>query len=241
MIPTPFTAPLKDGARVLVREVTEDDRHLLQIGFAALSDRTRYFRFLMPHKYLTPAELDQFTATNGWDHVAIGALVDGTQTPEPVGIARYIRLADRPHAAEIAVTIADDYQHQGLGSLLVEVLATFARCDGITEFMALVHRENRSMLGLLAQFGGVQTSLGGTEIDVRFSVASIGDHTRPWRPTWQGAEDSAPRQRSTGIRPVAPLSGEPLSVSVVSSQPASVWENEGGAILPIVRPVILNE
>lgn len=43
---TPFPTTLKNGASVLVRKVTSTDRHLLEIGFAHLSDRARYFRFL---------------------------------------------------------------------------------------------------------------------------------------------------------------------------------------------------
>ena len=168
---TPFPANLKNGTSVLVREVTQEDRHLLQIGFEHLSEQAKYFRFLGVHKNLTAAELDKFTASNGPDHFAVGALVEGTAAPEPVGIARYIRLPDQNHVAEIAITIADSHQHQGLGSLLLGVLAKFARLGGITEFNALVHSENTAMLGLLSQLGSTQTSLGGAEIEVRVPVS----------------------------------------------------------------------
>lgn len=169
---TPFTAILKNGTSVLVREVTHEDRHLLQIGFDHLSDRSRYFRFLTARHNL-PAELNEFIASNGPDHVAVGALLESAAAPEPIGIARYIRLSDHTYIAEIAITIADSYQHQGLGSLLLVVLAKFARQNGITEFNALVHSENTAMLGLLGQLGSTQKSLGGAEIDVRILVSGI--------------------------------------------------------------------
>lgn len=238
----PFTATLKDGAHVLVREVTQDDRHLLQIGFAGLSDQAKYFRFLMPHKHLTFSELDQFTASNSRDHFAVGALLEGPLAPEPVGIARYVRLPDQDHVAEIAITIADRYQHQGLGRLLVGVLGRFARRDGITEFAALVHRDNRRMLGLFAQLGGTQVSIGGADIEVRCPVGIDSDHP----PSLPEAPETAvkptqdePRQRSAEIRRVS-LCRQHLSVLLAQDQPASVWENEGGAIVPTVRRVSVN-
>lgn len=94
---TPFPTPLKNGVSVLVRDVTSTDRHLLEIGFAHLSGRARYFRFLGAHTPLTEKELDRITAANDPDHVAAGALLRCRTIPEPIGIARYIRLPDQKH------------------------------------------------------------------------------------------------------------------------------------------------
>ena len=204
----PFSTTLKNGAPVLIREVTKDDRHLLQIAFEQLSARTKYFRFLGAHKNLSEKELDKFAATNEPDHVAVGAVLIGTAEPEPVGIARYIQLPDEQHVAEIAITIIDNYQHQGLGSLLLGVLAKFAQRNGITEFNALVHRENTAMQGLLSRFAGAKTSFDGTEIDVKFPVPVDPDQQAV--PSWQ-----------KNLKFEGP------------SQPVSVWEDEGGAILKL--------
>jgi RimJ/RimL family protein N-acetyltransferase len=178
---------LRNGTPILIREVTHHDRQLLQTGFDHMSDRSKYFRFLAARKTLMGSELDKFTATNNVDHVAVGALVEGATTPEPIGIARYIRIPDRHHAAEIAIAIVDDYQHQGLGSALLGVLAKFASLNGISEFDALVHTRNSSMQRLLKQLDSTQTLLGGSEIEIRISVfpdpaqypqSSVGDAIR---------------------------------------------------------------
>ncbi len=129
---SPFPATLKNGASVVIREVTPQDRHLLEIGFANLSDRAKYFRFLGAHKYLSEKELDGFTAQNDPDHIAVGALLEGSSRPEPIGIARYIRIPDQRLLAEIAVTIVDSHQHQGLAGILLGVLAKFAKAAGVT-------------------------------------------------------------------------------------------------------------
>lgn len=239
-----FPATLKNGTSVLIREVTRDDRHLLQIGFQHLSDRAKYFRFLGAHKNLSERELDKFTATNGPDHVAVGALLNGGPIPEPIGIARYIRLPDQNHIAEIAITIADSHQHQGLGSLLLGVLAKFAQLDGISEFNALVHNENTAMLGLLNQFRGAQTALGGVNIEVRIPVSNISAHGSKSTAgnalgdiyifadtceTLAGPTQKMINQKSAKLRQIVNFHPEE-SDNTGPDQPTSVWENEGGAI-----------
>lgn len=169
---TPFSTILKNGQSVLVREVTPDDRHLLEIGFEQLSDQSRCFRFLAARQRLTASELDMFTASNGPDHVAIGALVEDTDPPEPVGIARFVRLHDQDHVAEIALTLADSHHGQGLGSLLLGTLIKFAKIHKISEIYALVHSENRAMLDLLAQLGSARTLHDGADVEVRVSIGT---------------------------------------------------------------------
>lgn len=235
---TPFPTTLKNGASVLVREVTPTDRHLLEIGFAHLSGRARYFRFLGAHKNLSEKELDRFTATNGLDHVAVGALLRDGPIPEPIGIARYIRLPDQKHVAEIAITIANQYQHQGLGSLLLGVLAKFAKQGRITEFNALVHSENTAMLGLLDQFGGVQTALGGEDIEVTFPVSAISVRVpkspADKREALGGVARTIINRTAAKLRRFVSFHPELWEINA-PDQPTSVWENEGGAIVPSVH------
>jgi RimJ/RimL family protein N-acetyltransferase len=111
---------LRDGSTVLIRPVRPVDAQLLADGFARLSARSPRLRFLTPKQELSSAELRYFTDVDHHDHEALGALnhADGRD----VGIARYLRDADDPQAAEIAVTIIDDWQGQGLGTELVAQL-----------------------------------------------------------------------------------------------------------------------
>jgi RimJ/RimL family protein N-acetyltransferase len=132
---------------VLIRPVHSADAPLVADGFARLSARSRQLRFLTPKKELSPAELRHFTDVDHHDHEALGALdhADG----RGVGIARYVRDADDPQAAEIAVTIIDDWQGRGLGTELVAQLSDRARSAGIRRFTALVAADNPAMAGLL--------------------------------------------------------------------------------------------
>jgi RimJ/RimL family protein N-acetyltransferase len=149
---------LRDGSTVLIRQVHSADAPLLADGFARLSARSRQLRFLTPKQELSPAELRDFTDLDHHDHEALGAQnhADG----RGVGIARYVRDADDPQAAEIAVTIVDDWQGLGLGTELVAQLSERARSEGIRRFTALVAADNPAMAGLLRN---VRAELVGRE------------------------------------------------------------------------------
>src|SRR5215467_5840576 len=92
---------LRDGSQVLIRQVRPADAPLLADGFGRLSPRSRQMRFLTRKKELSGAELRYFTDVDHHDHQAPGALnhPDG----RGVAVARYIRHAGDPHAAENAV------------------------------------------------------------------------------------------------------------------------------------------
>src|SRR5207342_1997238 len=108
-----------------------------------LSPESRRLRFLRRKDELTPAELRYFTDVDHHDHEALGAL-DHTGG-RGVGVARYVRDAGDPQAAEIAVTVADDWQGRGLGTELLAQLTRRARCEGIGRFTALVSANNAAM------------------------------------------------------------------------------------------------
>src|SRR5438477_10495560 len=89
---------LRDGSTVLIRQVQSADAPLLADGFARLSARSRWMRFLTPKQELSPAELRYLTAVDHHDHEALGALDHGDG--RGVGIARYVRDAEDPQAAD---------------------------------------------------------------------------------------------------------------------------------------------
>ena len=157
---------LRDGSKVVIRQVHSTDAPLLADGFARLSPQSRRMRFLTGKKELSGAELRYFTDVDHHDHEALGALnhADG----RGVGIARYIRHADDPQTAEIAVTIVDDWQGRGLGAELLTRLSGRARCEGIHRFTALVAADNRAMAGLLRNMSAslVGRSPGTVEYEI---------------------------------------------------------------------------
>ena len=95
-------AVLRDGSVVHIRPIGPDDKALLEQGFEQLSAESRYRRFHHPVKRLGKRELDYFTTVDHTDHEALVAL--GPHGTELVGVARYVRLADRQFA-EVAIDL----------------------------------------------------------------------------------------------------------------------------------------
>ena len=151
---------------MLIRQVRPADAALVADGFTRLSPRSRQMRFLTRKKGLSDAELRYFTDVDHHDHEALAALnhADG----RGVGIARYIRHADDPHAAEVAITIVDDWQGRGLGTELMARLSDRARREGIHRFTALVAEDNTAMARLLRNMNAslVDRSHGAAEYEV---------------------------------------------------------------------------
>jgi len=140
-------AVLDDGTRVRLRAVRPDDKELLARAFGKLSAETRYRRFFSAKDRLSEAELKYLTEVDGRDHLAIGATCDG----EGVGIARFVRLRDRPDVAEAAIVVVDDKQGRGLGRLLLARLAQAARERGVTRFRSDVLSRNQAARSLLLE------------------------------------------------------------------------------------------
>lgn len=146
---------LRDGRRILVRPVLPADAGRLRDALEGLTPRSRFRRFLCLGYGLTPGTLRYFTEVDQRDHLALVA-VDPARPGEPiVGDVRCIRLADAPWSADAAVTVADDYQGLGLGTLLIGALARWveARAPDITALRADVDADNGPMLELLEQLG----------------------------------------------------------------------------------------
>ena len=158
---------LRDGSRVRVRQFRSSDRELLLSGFERLSPESRYRRFLSAMPDLSRPLLSYLTRIDHRNHEAMIAVAE--RTGEPVGIARYVRDRERPCVAEVAVTVIDDWQGRGLGTLLLEVISARARKEGITSFTALMLATNREMFDLFEHLGTVRIvdrETGTVEVEV---------------------------------------------------------------------------
>jgi GNAT superfamily N-acetyltransferase len=158
---------LRDGSRVRIRQGHSSDRELLLRGFERLSPESRYRRFLAPMPELTEGMVRYLTEIDHHDHEAMIALDE--ETGEGVGVARYVCDQDRPEVAEVAVTVIDDWQGRGLGTLLLEVISARAREEGITTFTALMLATNEEMIDLLKRLDPVRIvdrEAGRVEVEV---------------------------------------------------------------------------
>jgi GNAT superfamily N-acetyltransferase len=158
---------LRDRSRVRLRQGRPSDKELLLRGFERLSPESRYRRFLAPMPELTEGMVRYLTEIDHHDHEAVIALDE--RTGEGVGVARYVRSQERPDVAEVAVTVIDDWQGRGLGTLLLDAVSARAREEGISSFTALLLAANEEMMDLFRRLDPVRIidrEQGTVEIEV---------------------------------------------------------------------------
>lgn len=172
----PLVVTVRDGTEVLVRQVCPQDKDLLREGMKALSSDSRRFRFLHSVAGLTDDMLRKFTDVDHTDHEAVVAFDVTAGARIPAGIARYIRNEGPEQTAEVAITIIDDYQGRGLGTLLLAILARLAIGSGIDEFTAHVLTENVRMLEVFDELGAITVRRPGGETDVRIPLFDDASH-----------------------------------------------------------------
>jgi len=117
-------------------------------------------------RYLTEIDHD--------DHEALIAIDEATG--QALGVARYVREVERPDAAEVAVTVVDDWQGRGLGTLLLDALSARARDEGVTSFTAVILATNDEMIHLVEHLAPVRILDrvdGRIEIEVPIPVIGL--------------------------------------------------------------------
>jgi acetyl coenzyme A synthetase (ADP forming)-like protein len=158
---------LKDGGTLRLRPPEAKDADAVLAFLSGLSERSRYLRF---HGI---RQLDEGLAEPLLepDWVERGALA-AWLGDSVVGLANYVRLRD-PSTAEAAFVVADGEQGRGVGTRLLEQLATRAAATGVTRFVAEVMAENRAMLSVFAETGfEVGRELDRGEVEVSFPIES---------------------------------------------------------------------
>jgi RimJ/RimL family protein N-acetyltransferase len=157
------TAVLRDGTPARLRAIRPDDKERLRIAFERLSPRSVYRRFLHPITALTEDMLRELTELDFSDHVGLVLSVDDEIGERLIAVARFVRVAPGSERAELAITVADDYQNRGAATLLLQQLIRIARTGGIRELVADVLEDNREMLEVIrsAKLPSRQTSTDG--------------------------------------------------------------------------------
>lgn len=158
------------GTAVHLRPIRPDDASRLVDFHRHLSERSVYRRFLFAHPVLSQGEVHEFTCV---DYVGRMALIaeDGGRL---IAVGRYDQVPGTG-VAEVAFVVADEYQHHGIGTLLLDKLAEVAWGNGITTFVASTLSENRGMLNVFLHSGfAVTTNVDHGVVSVRFSIEPNG-------------------------------------------------------------------
>ncbi len=148
---------------VILRPIEARDAAVLQSYVRSLSAESRYNRFFGALQELSPAELDRVTHLDQTHH--IGLLVESSSdgTPLMIGEARYAPSADGGEG-ECALSVAEAWRRQGIGTLLLGEIECRARRLGVRLLGADILRSNEAMKALARKAG---FSMAGVPRDAR--------------------------------------------------------------------------
>ena len=142
---------LRDGRQIEIRALRPGDRNALLVAAGRTSDESLYRRFFGVRRDFSDAEVESFVKVDFIDQVALVA-VERTGGREIIlAGARYIVV--RRGAAELAFTVVDEFQGQGVASAMLRHLTSLARAAGLREFLADVLPDNTAMLRVLEHSG----------------------------------------------------------------------------------------
>jgi RimJ/RimL family protein N-acetyltransferase len=169
-------ATLRDGRTVAIRLMRPDDKPRLVEAFSKLDRQSIYTRFFSYRKELPQGPLERIDRI---DLVRLAALVvtlgeGGAQIV--IGSASYVAQTadDGVREAEVAFTIEEDFQRQGLAGRLLAALAGIARRHGIRRFKAEVLAANAAMLGVFKRCGlPMQSRRNGEVVELTLDLGGV--------------------------------------------------------------------
>ncbi len=138
---------LVGGLRADLRPLDYDETAPLLAVFEQMSELSRAHRYLTGMPQLPQRLLHRLADVDDPGRVAWLASIDG----RPVGIGRYA--AHDHERVDMAFEVIDAYHRRGIGSALVDTIATVALANGFTSVTATVDPTNRASVALLHRIG----------------------------------------------------------------------------------------
>jgi len=162
--PTKYVQPwrCRDGRQVLLRPIRPEDEPLEYELIANLSPESSRYRFFYILRDITHEMLTRFCNIDYEREMAIIAEYTANNKRRNVGVGRLI-ISPGGDTGEFAIVIADDFQRNGLGLKISDILIGIAREKGLSSIYAIVLNENRGMLNLAKKLGFSVETLSAEE------------------------------------------------------------------------------
>jgi GNAT superfamily N-acetyltransferase len=140
------------GELVTIRPIRVTDAAMEADFVRKLSPQTKHYRFFGGVRELSPAQVKLFCEVDGRHSMAFVATVQKNGCETEIGVGRYAPNS-KADIREMAVTIADEWQHKGLGKLLVKQLIASASDYGVKQLYSVELTDNAAMRDLAHELG----------------------------------------------------------------------------------------
>ncbi|MBV9787988.1 MAG: GNAT family N-acetyltransferase [Chloroflexi bacterium] len=169
---------------VCIRHIVKRDAELLVDLFHNLSERTKWLRFFSPVGIPAHKLWDEATRLSDIDpriQAALIATIQRDDREQPVAVARMIRSTPLSDTAEVAIVVRDDFQREGIGRTIFDLLVQVALVQGIKQLYAITLPENQGMQRLARGVGlpvSVRVQAGEMTITIYLQDPAAKDERR---------------------------------------------------------------
>jgi acetyltransferase len=133
---------LKNGKTVFIRPILQTDGHLIVDLFNKLHDDSKYLRFLTPLNALPEDLLFRSTHIDYNNSFALAAVIQEDGKDSIIAVSRY-SYDPKDNFADCAIVVRDDWQHNGLGKLLLGEIFAIGKEHGISGFISVIDSTNK--------------------------------------------------------------------------------------------------
>lgn len=154
---------------ITIRPITPEDKDIEAAFVHDLSLQTKYERFLEGIRELSPYMLAKFCDIDYVNTMAYIATIEVDGKVKEIGVCRYAMDAD-PSEREMALTVADGYPFQGIGTILVNQLIEHAKANNIKRINSIELSSNYRMLKLAKSLGMTSKVDPGDSTQVVYSL-----------------------------------------------------------------------
>ena len=120
---------------MLLRPLLPDDRERIIEAFRRLSPESTYFRFWTSFRGANPTFIDRLCAEDQGQHASWIIVIENNDDVPGVGGGSFWRSGENADTAEVSFTVADEFQGQGAGTILLAAIWEHAYSIGIRKFV----------------------------------------------------------------------------------------------------------
>jgi GNAT superfamily N-acetyltransferase len=168
----------RGGAVIMLRFAEVTDAAALQAYFRGLTTRSRYNRLMGGASELPAGQLARFIHAGAGNGFSLVATLQRSGGESIIGEMRYA-IDDATNSVEIALSVIDGMQRQGIGTALLDNLAGRAASLGADRLLGDTLRSNDAMLALARKTGFVFAPIPGDWTQIRMEKTITRPSSQP--------------------------------------------------------------
>lgn len=140
------------GYKLRVGSVNSQHRQQIAGSLKNMSHESIRNRFMGSKKEFSDQELTYLTEIDGHNHYALG-IEEREGEHRGVAVVRMVRSSEDPAQAEVAISMIDEYQKVGLGTLLMKLIVLACHERGIERISYTYLPSNEGIIRLIHKLG----------------------------------------------------------------------------------------